>query len=128
MFNAFALAGMLMDSEKDRREHQRLPLKLSVLCQKVGLSAGDVYTGSSVDVSPGGMLIEFNNCTLKDGELLSVEMAIPPTQGLLEYGGRFSSYARVVRIDQTHVSRKSRSVSIAQRVALEFCESPKLRT
>jgi len=115
-----------MDLEKDKRKHQRLPLRLSVLCQKVGRSAGRVYTGNSVNVSPGGMLIEFNGSGLNSGDLLSVEMSVPPKAGLLDYGGRFSSYARVIRIDSAHVSKKTRAAAVVQTAALEFCESPKL--
>jgi len=116
-----------MESKKDRRRHQRLPLRLAVVCQKVGLSGGRLYTGNTVDVSPGGVLAEFANCRLENGELLSVDMSVPPTKGLLEYGGRFSSYARVVRVEAPHSPRAAKSNSATQAVALEFCESPKLR-
>lgn len=64
-----------MDS--DRRKHKRLPLKFTVLCQKVGLSDGRLYSGNTVNVSPGGMLVEVNNAKLRDGELVSVEMTVP---------------------------------------------------
>jgi hypothetical protein len=115
-----------VESKKDRRRHRRLPLKLAVVCQKVGLSSGRVYRGNTVDVSPGGVLAEFNNCRLKNGELLSVDMSVPPTKGLLEYGGRLSSYARVVRVEGPRSPRTAKSGSMTQAVALEFCESPKL--
>jgi len=112
--------------ESDRRSHKRLPVKFSVLCQKVGLSDGRFYSGNTVNVSPGGMLVEVANAQLKDGELVSVEMTVPPTEGLLEYGGSFSGYARVVRVHQSQAAMSSRS-SPANAVAVEFCESPRLR-
>jgi hypothetical protein len=115
-----------MKSEKDRRRHQRLPLSLTVVCQKIGVSPGRIYTGNTVDVSPGGALVGFNNCRLKDGELLSVDMSVPPTKGLLEYGGKLSSYARVIRVDKPRSGRTAKSGSMVQTIALEFCESPKL--
>ena len=115
-----------MERGKDKRKHRRLPLKLIVSCQKVGLSGGQIYTGNTVNVGPGGMLIEISDCRLSDGELLGIEMSVPPTEGLLEYGGRFSSYARVIRVD-TQLDGKARPASNAQTVALEFCDSPKLR-
>ena len=115
-----------MDSENEKRRHQRLPLRFSVLCQRVGVPVGKVFTGTSVDVSQGGMLINFNTKAIKQGELLSVEMSIPPTKGLLEYGGRFSSYARVVRIDRSYPKKMANS-NAGQTLALEFCESPKLQ-
>jgi hypothetical protein len=112
--------------ESDRRRHKRMPVKFSVLCQKVGLSDGRFYSGNTVNVSPGGMLVEVANSQIKDGELMSVEMTVPPTEGLLEYGGNFSGYARVIRVDQPQAARPA-IVSHASAVALEFCESPRLR-
>lgn len=113
-----------MDS--DRRKHKRIPLKFTVLCQKVGLSDGRLYSGNTVNVSPGGMLVEVNQSPLRDGELISVEMTVPPTEGLLEYGGRFSSYARIIRVDDAN-SENGMSSSSGNSIAMEFCESPRLR-
>lgn len=112
--------------ESERRRHKRLPVKFSVLCQKVGLSDGRFYSGNTVNVSPGGMLVEVANSQFKDGELMSVEMTVPPTEGLLEYGGSFSGYARVIRINRPQMTRPAVS-SNASAVAVEFCESPRLR-
>jgi hypothetical protein len=116
-----------MKQDKDRRRHDRQPLRLTVLCQKVGQLGGTVYAGNTINVSPGGVLAQFGNCRLEDGELVSVDMTVPPTEGLLEYGGRFSSYARIVRVDNPHSVESSESRSMTRAVALEFCESPKLR-
>ena len=109
--------------EEDRRRHRRLPLKLSVYCQKVGLSGGKLYSGRTINVSPGGMLIEMKGDQLRDGELLSIEMSVPPTEGLLDFGGSFSSYARVIRRHDDG----DPLMSATNTVALEFCDSPKLR-
>ncbi len=111
-----------MIEEKNRRTHPRLPLKLDVVCQRVGQGAG-ICTGSTVNVSPSGMLLEVNSAQLNEGELLSVEMSVPPTEGLLDLGGRFDTYARVVRANIDVESRPT----FSRRVALEFCQSPKLR-
>ncbi len=116
-----------MGTVNEKRKHQRLPLRFAVLCQRVGVPVSKVYTGTSVDVSPGGMLIDFNTNVLKHGELLSVEMPIPPTKGILEYGGRFSGYARVIRIESSYPQKKGKSNSPGQTIAVEFCESPKLQ-
>ena len=114
-----------MRTKKNRRMHKRLPLKISVMCQTVGICGGNTFTGNTVDVSPGGMLVDFKNRGLSDGQLLSVEMSVPPTEGLLEYGGRFSSYARVIRLENAKDDLKGQSP--VQTAALEFCQSPKLR-
>lgn len=109
--------------EEERRRHKRFPLKLSVYCQKVGLSGGKLYSGRTVNVSPSGMLIEMKGGELRDGELLSIEMTVPPTEGLLDFGGSFSSYARVVRKHDDY----DPYLSASHTIALEFCDSPKLR-
>jgi len=116
-----------MKEDKDRRRYRRQPLRLTVLCQKLGRRGGTVYAGNTVNVSPGGVLAEFGDCRLEDGELVSVDMTVPPTEGLLDYGGRLSSYARVIRVDRPHSLATTQARSITQAVALEFCESPKLR-
>lgn len=118
-----------MTEEKDKRDHKRLPLRFNVLCHKVGTPTATAYTGNSVNVSPGGMLMEVQGRGLGLGDLISVEMSVPPTEGLLEYGGRFTSYARVLRINDTTdpPSPIRKRGSLAQKIALEFCESPKLK-
>lgn len=116
-----------MKEDKDRRRHQRLGLRLTVLCQKVGQAGGTVYAGNTINVSPGGLLAEFGDCRLEDGELVSIDMTVPPTEGLLDYGGRISGYARIVRVDRPHSLATNQSHSTTRAVALEFCESPKLR-
>ena len=64
---------------------------------------------------------------LKAGELLNIEMPIPPTEGLLEYGGRFSSYGRVLRVHDPKSGTTADSAAVVHTIAMEFCESPKLQ-
>ena len=111
---------------EDRRRHGRFPLKLSIFCQRVGQPGGKLFTGRTIDVGPGGILVEMKSHELQDGELVSVEMTVPPTEGLLEFGGSFSSYARVVRV---HPEGDIAAVEtpFSKVIALEFCDSPKLR-
>ena len=110
--------------EEDRRRHRRFPLKLSILCQKVGLSGGDLVSGKTVNVGPGGMLVEVNTGSVAEGDLLSVEMSVPPMEGLLDFGGSLSNHARVVR-STNHGSSQESAEKV---IALEFCDPPKLRT
>lgn len=115
-----------MEAGKERRTHERHQLKLDVFCQTVGLAGGKFYSGNTIDVSPGGVLLEINEPGLGIGQLLSVDMPVPPTRGLLDYGGKFSGYARVVRIEEAQKEHPRESDSI-QAIALEFCQSPKLQ-
>lgn len=108
--------------EQDRRRNQRKPLELSVYCQKVGDRDGRLFSGSTVNVSPGGLLVNMPGPSLRDGELVSVDMAVSRGNGLFGEAGRFSSYARVVRIGDS-----VRTMAGGKEVALEFCESPRVR-
>lgn len=110
--------------KEDRRVHRRFPLKLSILAQKVGLSGGELVAGRTVNVSPGGMLVEVNSGDAVKGELLNVEMSVPPSVGLLDFGSMLSSHVRVVRSDES----KDSEGTTEKVIALEFCDSPKLRT
>ena len=110
--------------EVDRRRHRRFPLKLTILCQKVGLSGGELVSGKTVNVGPGGMLVEVKSGNVNEGELLSVEMSVPPMEGMMDFGGSLSNHARVVRSkDPEAIEGTAENV-----IALEFCDSPKLRT
>ena len=110
-----------MEADKDKRYYKRQPLELGVLCQKVAGPLPEVFTGSTVDVSPGGVLFKCKMSGLKEGDLVSLDMSIPPDQEQLRYGGRFTTYARVVRITPDTKS------SITKILALEFCDSPRLK-
>lgn len=109
--------------QENRRRHKRLPLRLSIFCQKVGVSGGRLISGRTINVSPGGILVEMKSGDINQGELLSVEMSVPPTEGLLDFGGSLSSYARVVRLSNHNDPQKS----LDKLIALEFCDAPKLR-
>lgn len=117
--------------QEEKRVYRRIPLKLAVLCQKAGLVEGRLYTGNTVNVCPGGVLMEINGAGLDVGELVNLELAVPPTQGLLEFGGRFSTYARILRIQPPpHKPREevmAGEASDSYRIAMEFCEVPRLR-
>ena len=108
--------------ERDRRRNQRRPLELSVYCQKVGDRDGRLFSGNTVNVSPGGLLVNMPGPSLRDGELVSVDMAVSHGDELCGNAGRFSSYARVVRIDDSTYAANG-----GKEVALEFCESPRFR-
>jgi len=90
----------------------------------VGVPGGKLISGKTVNVGPGGMLVEVNDGNVAEGELLSVEMSVPPREGLLDFGGSFSSHARVVRSNHPG----SPEDDAEKVIALEFCESPTLRT
>lgn len=116
-------------SGTEKRKYKRLPVVLDLSCRKVGSAAELLHTGRTVNVSPGGLYFETATEMFELGNLLRVELSIPPTTGLLEFGGRISGLARVFRtcsICNSCTSANSRSGRYG--VALEFCRSPKLCT
>lgn len=110
----------------ERRKHKRLPIRLPLFCQRVGLSSEKSYLGTTVNVSTGGLLFMSNSEELTEGDLLMVELSVPPTAGLLEFGGRISSFARVLRSTDVQASFTTSSSLPARRgIAVQFCQPPK---
>jgi len=104
----------------DRRKHKRLDLKLDMLCQRIGTDNSAVSSGRTINISTGGILAKTSHNKFEIGDLVNVQMTVPPTDGLLDYGGRMEGYARVTRIN------KLTKTDAGKLVALEFCHPPKL--
>lgn len=112
----------------EKRKYKRLPIKLALSCRKVDSQGEKTHTGSTTNVSPGGLYFETAFKVFKPGNMLSVDLSIPPTTGLLESGGSISGIGKVLR---THTIGSSRTESagstLRSGVALEFCQPLKLR-
>jgi len=108
----------------ESRKYRRLPLKLGLSFSRVGVSGESFCKGHTVNISTGGLLIETTTEGLDKGSLINIELSVPPTNGLLEFGGKISGFARVLRIRSVN----SHQLSMNQRynIALEFCHAPKL--
>ena len=116
-----------MRGDEERRKHRRLPLRLGVCCQKVGSADGDLFRGDTVNISTGGVLIESTGFDkAQEGDLFNVDFEAPPAEDTFEFRGKFSGFARVVRIIDCAVN-DNRTVGISKKhMALEFCSRPKL--
>ena len=111
----------------ERRKYKRLGAKFDISCREVGSAAERAYIGCTVNVSPGGLYFKTEIATFKPGSLLEVKLSIPPRQGLLEFGGRISGFARVLRTDNIYESAGGTDLTFGKYgVALQFCRSPKL--
>ncbi len=116
-------------NSSEKRKFKRLPITLGLSCRKVGSTAEKFHKGCTVNVSPGGLYFETPDDAFKLGNLLKVELSIPPTTGLLEFGGRILGFGRVLRICSIRDSRTGANLhSDRYGVALEFCQPLKLRT
>ena len=120
-------AGMQMMDRPEKRTHRRLDAQYDISCRKVGSSVDKSYMGCTANVSSGGLYIETVANVFERGDLLKVELAVPPTPGLLEFGGKIAGFAKVLRADNiSDGSESKRSPSGKYGVALEFCRPPKL--
>ena len=108
----------------ESRKHRRLPLKLGLSFSKVGVSGESFSKGHTLNISTGGMLIETTAEGLNKGGLINLELSVPPTNGLLEFGGKISGFARVLRVRPVNTHQLSMHQQYS--VALEFCHAPKL--
>jgi hypothetical protein len=114
-----------VDSEK--RKYPRLPIRLDLSCRIVGSTSQSRHSGRTINVSPGGLYFQTPTNIFGPGSLLNVELSIPPTAGLLEYGGRVSGFATVMRIEDIGQSQPgSKLFSDKYGVAAQFCQPPRL--
>ena len=111
----------------ERRAHRRLDARYNTSYWRVGSAADNVHLGCTANVGSGGLYLETGADPLERGELLRVELAVPSTPGLLEFGGRLAGFARVLRCDIICDGAEGRhSVPAKYGAALQFCRSPKL--
>jgi hypothetical protein len=120
---------MQITGEYDKRRFKRLTAKFDLSCFKVGPTAEKIYTGRTVNVSPGGLYFETSADIFSTGNLLRIELSILPKAGQLDYGGRISAFAKVLRAETINrIHNALHSSHSRYGVALEFCRSPKLST
>ena len=120
------IAGMQTMERSEKRRDRRLGAHFDVSCHAVGSAATKSYDGCALNVSSGGLYFETAG-TFKPGNLLEVELSIPPTPGVLEFGGRMAGFARVLRAQNIGASLAGEESSRGRcGVAVQFCRPPKL--
>jgi hypothetical protein len=111
-----------MSGDDERRKHKRLPARMGVFCRKIGSLDDYTFNGSTVDISPDGLLIKGNpNATIDAGDLCNVELDMPDVDTAGQIGGKVSAYARVVRIVELQPEHNK---SAKKHIALQFCSRP----
>ena len=109
---------------EEKRKYQRHTMNLALSCRCVGSPSQQIHTGKTINVGPGGILFETSANSFEPGNLLKIELSIPPTTGLLELGGRISSLAKVLRIQEITSQKKSANPQYG--IAVEFCQAPQI--
>ena len=107
----------------ERRKSRRLGARFNLSYRQVGSSTNQAHTGRTVNVATGGLYFETQDERLKPGSLLEVELSIPPERGVLEFGGRISGFAKVLRAE---IISEEDSTSNKLGVAAQFCRTPNL--
>ncbi len=116
-----------MMDRPEKRTHRRLDAQYDISCRRIGSAADESYLGCTGNVSSGGLYLETVADAFERGDLLKVELTVPPTPGLLEFGGKIAGFAKVLRADKICDDFGSkRAASGKYGVALQFCRPPKL--
>jgi PilZ domain len=110
----------------EKRKDRRVGANFDVSFYKVGSRANKPLDGCTLNVSSGGLYFETTAKAIKQGDLLRVELSVPPTQGLLEFGGRIAAFAKVLRADNIGGGIAGGLACDKYGLALEFCHRPKL--
>lgn len=116
-----------MMDRPERRKYRRLGARFDISCREVGSQEEQSHSGCTVNVSTGGLYFETSAGTVRPGDLLKVELSIPPTSGLLEFGGKLAGFAEVLRTENIGDSTPPNDLSSTRYgVAVQFCRPPKL--
>ena len=113
-------------SRCEKRKYRRLALALDLSCRKTDDS---LHTGRTANVSPGGLFFHTPSDAFEKGNLLSVELSIPPSAETLEFGGKISGLAEVLRATPLNERGGNKDTPTAQYgVAVQFRHPLKFAT
>lgn len=112
-------------SPPERRKHRRLRMALPLEFRRSAQPSVGPYRSVARDVSTGGIYFETVLEDLRKGELIDIELTIPPGEGHFPYQGRVSSVAAVVRTEKS-ASSASQITNPRIGVAATFREPFKL--
>lgn len=111
----------------ERRTYKRTIKGLALSYRRITPAEKISHGGQTSNVSPGGLYFRTRSTTLEPGNLVAVEVSIPRTAGVLEFGGKISGLARVLRAHRIcDLGADIRCPAGTCGVAVEFCQRPKL--
>ena len=110
----------------ERRGHRRLKIKYALSYRRVGRADARRRKGCVRDVSAAGLYFWTATRESKAGQLLRLELSIPPRAGVLESGGMMWGYARVVRTESiSGPEAEGYARAAGYGVGVQFCQGPK---
>ena len=116
-----------MMDRPEKRMHRRLDAHYDVSCRIVGSTNAKSYSGRTANVSSGGLYFETSAEELERGDLLKLELELPPTPGLLEFGGKIAGFAKVLRTENIRGASVGADPACTKYgVALQFCRPLRL--
>jgi len=118
------IAGMQTMRWCEKRKYKRVAVALELNCRKVGSADQKLYSGRTVNVSPGGVYFQTTGAVFEAGDTVRIELSVPPTVGELEFGGRVCALGRVLRKEPAAGPRGASGADWG--LALEFCQSPRV--
>ena len=85
-------------SHEERRAHRRLEIRLPVELRRTGDGPTVVVRTITQNISTGGMYLELDRPDFAEGDRLSVQITVPPAEGVSPYAGRASCIAEILRV------------------------------
>ena len=111
----------------EKRTKRRLDAHFSISCRIAGSLDHKFHKGRAANVGSGGLYFETSADVFKPGELLSLELTLPPTPGLLEFGGKIAGFAKILRVERINDNALGdNSTCYLFGVAVQFCRPLRL--
>jgi len=87
----------MTNTAPDRRANRRLDIRLPVELRRLGDGPAVVVRTITQNISTGGLYLELDRPDFAPGDRLSIDLKIPPAEGVSPYPGRATCEAEVLR-------------------------------
>lgn len=88
-------------STTDRRRSRRLDMKLPILVRHRGEAGGlDVVQTTTSNISTDGFYFDTNAENIRIGDVLDLDLTLPPAAGVSAFEGHASAAGDVVRVEK----------------------------
>jgi len=91
---------MVQTDFKEKRQHRRLDLRLPLEYYKTDMGRPGVAHTMTVNVSTGGVYFETTCEDIKTGDILALEVGVPPGDARFPMHGKFATTGKVVRTEK----------------------------